>query len=318
MPPTNILRPQTTNSVIMVCPVDFCYNEQTGEDNEYQNRPNISELKTISRNANQEFDLTIECLQKHGIEVLTLEKKHTNHILPDAVFPNNWFSTQTNGRLIIYQMKTANRQAEVQLPQLEKLLTNSGYKISEICDLREFNSKSDSGILEGTGSLIFHHPSNQLFAALSERCQQNALTNFADKFNYSLTQFETSSHTGSPIYHTNVLMSCGKDFAVITEEIISTNYKKQVITKLSDCVKDLIIISEQQMAENFCGNILQLNDNNQQPVIAMSQSAYDGFTTPQRKILENHGSLAICAIPTIEKIGGGSVRCMLAENFLRR
>jgi len=298
----------------MVRPIDFCFNEQTGIDNEFQNRPDNSELESLSKKTNREFDDTVECLQKLGVEVLTLEKNHTNQILPDAVFPNNWFSTQANGRIIIYPMKTANRQAEVQLPQLKNLLTYAGYKISEICDLRE--KKSNSEVLEGTGSLIFHHPSNQLFAALSERCQQNALIDFANKFNYSLNQFETSSRSGSPIYHTNVLMSCGKDFAVITEEVISEKDKNNVVKELPNYVNDLLIITEQQMTEHFCGNILQLNDSSQQPLIAMSQSAYNGFTAPQRKILENHGSLAICSIPTIEKVGGGSVRCMLAENFL--
>jgi len=319
MKSTDDTQPHTTNSVIMVRPIDFCFNEQTGLDNEFQNRPNINEQKIVSKNANIEFEKTAECLQKHGVETLILEKNHTEQCLPDAIFPNNWFSTRANGQIIIYPMKTVNRQAEVQVSQLEELLSHAGYKIQEICDLRMINTSSgilDGAILEGTGSLIFHHPSNHLFAALSERCQHSALTMFAEKVDYSLIQFQTLSHLGSPIYHTNVLMSCGEDFAVLTEEVISSSERKKVTTALSECINDLIIITEQQMSENFCGNILQLMDRNQQPVIAMSQSAYDGFTSAQRKILEHHGSLAVCAIPTIEKVGGGSVRCMLAENFL--
>jgi len=304
----------TTNSIIMVRPIDFCFNEQTGLDNEFQNRPNILDHDFINKNANSEFDKSVNCLQKLGIETLLLEKKHTNKCLPDAIFPNNWFSTRSNGQIIIYPMKTANRQDEVQVPQLSGLLKTAGYEVKEIVDLRE--CYSSIGILEGTGSLIFHHPSNQLFAAISDRCQETPLISFAEEFGYQLIRFHTTSRSGSPIYHTNVVMSCGEDFAVITEDVITMKDKTNVIEMLSECVNDVIIISEQQMTENFCGNILQLKDPNQQPVIAMSKSACLGFTSAQRKMLERHGSLAICDIPTIEKIGGGSVRCMLAENFL--
>jgi len=305
-----------TDSVIMVRPIDFSFNEQTGLDNEFQHRPTASERSSISQRSMVEFESSVQVLQDLGIEVLTLEKHHTDKPLPDAIFPNNWFSTRSNGQIIIYPMKTENRQNEVQIPQLKTLVTSMGYKVSEVVDLRTQFSANTA--LEGTGTLIFHHPSNRLFAAVSERCQLQALSIYADNFGYQLVNFNTSSANGAPIYHTNVLMSCGENFAVITEPVISGDDKKSVMQNLSDCVDDIIIITEQQMSLNFCGNILQLKDANGQPVIALSKSAFEGFSPSQRKTLERHGSLAICEIPTIERIGGGSTRCMLAENFLTK
>jgi len=303
-----------TNSLIMVQPIDFGYNEQTGEDNEFQNRPSSHQITSVREQANKEFEQSVEILTSAGIDLLVLGKSHTDKTLPDAVFPNNWFSTQSNGNLIIYPMKTQNRQDEVQVSQLITLANKNNYQVKETIDLRQsFDEKKP---LEGTGSLIFHHPSNRLFAAISERCVESSLENFANQFGYELFKFETTSQQGSPIYHTNVLMSCGEDFAVITKDIISLSQQEYILNGLSDCVNEILIINEQQMTENFCGNILQLKDNDNQPIIVLSSSAYKGFTPRQIKQLEQQGSLIILPIPTIEKVGGGSARCMLGENFL--
>ena len=310
----NKKHPHLAKSVIMVEPVDFAFNEQTGVDNEFQHRPKMDESEAIRQTAKLEFSKSILQLELLGIEVLTLKKEHTSNILPDAVFPNNWFSTRADGKIVIYPMKTPNRQNEVQQPQLTNLVTEANYRMDEIIDLRRLLSNKSA--LEGTGSIIFHHPTNQIFAAISERCVEASLIEYAELFGYKLNSFNTSSAQGNPIYHTNVLMSCGADFAVITEEVIAKNNISEIIRTLSETVNDVIVITEEQMAMNFCGNILQLTDQQNQPVIALSKSAFDGFKPKQRKQLENHGSLAICEIPTIEKIGGGSTRCMLAENFL--
>ena len=303
-----------TNSLIMVRPVDFGYNEQTGIDNEFQNKPKQGEKSQITKLAISEFDASVKILTEKGIEILQLEKKHTNNRLPDAIFPNNWFSTQTNGNLIIYPMKTKNRKDEVQIEYLTQLLTDQGYKASPLTDLR--GSIGKIGVLEGTGSIVFHHPSQRLFAALSERCEQQAVDKFASQFGYKLIKFNTQTLSGNPVYHTNVIMSCGQDFTVITQDIIQSDQKQFVIDELYNCVNQIILINERQMTNNFCGNILQVKNKNHEPVIVMSNSAYQGFTNPQLKLLEQHGDIAIINIPTIERIGGGSARCMLAENFL--
>ena len=297
----------------MVQPIDFGFNEQTGLDNEYQNRPSQAQSNQVTQAANQEFDKCVELLRKHNVSVQVLGKAPSNNKVPDAVFPNNWFSTRSNGDLIIYPMKTPNRQAEIQVAELSSQFETNNFSLEHVIDLREeFRS---SGILEGTGSLIFHHPSNYLFAAISERCQSNPLRHFAEQFGYRLVEFSTQSSKGKPIYHTNVLMSIGENFAVITKDILINDHKTKVLHQLSDIVDEVIEITEHQM-NRFCGNILQLKNAHNEPLIIMSRSAYDGFNRHQRITLENNGSLLIFEIPTIESIGGGSARCMIAENFL--
>lgn len=303
-----------TSSVIMVKPIDFGYNSQTGVDNEFQNKPLHNNKSEIQNRALVEFENCVEALNQAKVETLVLGKSHTNNPLPDAIFPNNWFSTRQDGTLITFPMKTPNRQDEVQIKPLLKLLEDNQYNVSSLFDYREILNARE--ILEGTGSLIFHHPSQRLFAAISERCDRSAVEKFAKQFGYQLTQFNTASANGSPIYHTNVLMSCGENFAVLTEEIIEASKRSSVIKDLEDCVEDVIQITESQMTASFCGNILQLKNKNNEPVIALSMSAYKGFKPQQLKVLEKNGSLIVCDISTIEYVGGGSFRCMLAENFL--
>lgn len=311
----NYTQKHLTSSVIMVQPVDFGYNQQTGLDNEFQHRPSSDQSSKITQSAMDEFFQMAKQLNDYGIETLQLAKNHTDALLPDAVFPNNWFSTRNDGKLFIYPMKTPNRQAEVQLAQLSDKLLSADYQISEVIDLRSLSVQEEA--LEGTGSLIFHHPSGTLFAAHSERCQPDLLAKFAQDYHYQLLSFNTSSQQGAPIYHTNVMMSCGQNFAVVTEAIVtSKEQQKQLRATLEDTIEELIIISEEQMSQHFCGNIIQLQNSNSDPCIVMSSSAYHGFSTSQKKQLEKHGELIVCHIPTIEYVGGGSARCMIAENFL--
>ncbi|WP_196141145.1 arginine deiminase-related protein [Aliikangiella sp. G2MR2-5] len=310
-------QPHLTESLIMVEPLDFGFNPQTGLDNEFQHQPSSNQSEEIKLSAQKEFNQMVEKLSRTGLEIITLGKPHTKAPLPDAVFPNNWFSTRNDGTLFIYPMKTENRKAEVQQDSLSQKLSGEGYQIKKVMDLR--NQYQPKVALEGTGSLIFHHPSSQVFAAISERCDPEAFKEFCDTYGYRANLMQTKSAKGTPIYHTNVLMSCGENFALIAEPVISDDISsQQTLSNLRDIVSDVITISEAQMAENFCGNILQVKNNEGTPLILMSQSALEGFNRAQIKTLEAHGEIVACAIPTIEYVGGGSVRCMLAENFLPR
>lgn len=303
-----------TDSIIMVRPVDFGFNEQTGTDNEFQHQPK-GEASEIQLTASREFEQMAYQLVSKGIEVTILGKEHTQDNLPDAVFPNNWFSTREDGSLIIYPMKTPNRQAEVQVENLIEKVTSKNYQVNHLIDLRQ--SFDSQVALEGTGSLIFHHPSGQLFAAVSERCELSALRWFAESEKYQLHWFESQSLSGSPIYHSNVLMSCGENFAVIAQQVlVPGSQSTHAMNALNETLDDVVLISESQMSDSFCGNIIQLKNNKDIPCIVMSESAFNGFNQSQIKTLEKHGDLIICPIPTIEFVGGGSARCMIAENFL--
>ncbi|GIA31817.1 hypothetical protein VCSRO38_0828 [Vibrio cholerae] len=159
------------------------------------------------------------------------------------------------------------------------------------------------------------HPNRTIYAGLSQRCDREVLEVYAEQIGYSrVVSFQTRLPSGSPIYHTNVMMAIGEHFCVICDETIP-EYERRFVVKSLAKDKQVISISIEQM-NHFCGNILQLETADGQKVIAMSQSAYEAFTLTQLNQLATHGKLLPFAVPTIETIGGGSVRCMLAELFL--
>ena len=79
--------------------------------------------------------------------------------------------------------------------------------------------------------------------------------------------------------------------------------------------KEIIEISEDQL-ENFSGNMLQLKDSGGNPILVMSESAHKALNKLQIDKIQKHCNLLYSPIPTIERCGGGSVRCMIAEVFL--
>ena len=306
----------TTNSVVMVPPTDFAYNEQTGADNEFQNKPGQAQ-EHIREDALCEFNEMVNRLRDAHIEVLLLNKHAQSHKelpdLPDAVFPNNWFSTSSNGTLTLYPMRTPNRRAEVRPEELTQLLNRNGYQVHKT----EHVDKNHQQILEGTGSIIFDHKNQIAYAAISERCDKELFERFCQKKGYQAVSFTSQSSTGRPFYHTNVMMSVGEHFVVMCLESITDDQQKQLLLdSFTTTKKEVIDISLEQTEKSFCGNILQLHNSKGDKIIVMSDSAYRGFTKEQKAKLEKHGRLLPCPIPTIEQVGGGSTRCMLAENFM--
>jgi hypothetical protein len=304
----------------MVRPYGFGFNQETGQDNEFQHQPNCSADELQSK-ALLEFDAMVTKLQGNGLEVLVLDEPAATE-LPDAVFPNNWFSTSASNELIIYPMKTPNRRAEVRIAALLKLLKQHHYQVSEVHDLRpqtdlHANWQAEH-ILEGTGSLVFNHPTGHIYCALSERAHLSAVNRYCERFNYQATCFNSKSSSGNPIYHTNVLLSCGTDLAVVCLEAVAEEDQQALKAQLNEHYQTIIEISEQQMTHGFCGNVLELHTTSGEPVLVLSQSATEQFNSKQIKQLESFFRLIPCAIPTIEYIGGGSARCMIAENFLSK
>ena len=302
------------NAVVMVEPRDFGFNEQTAMDNAFQHHPDETTDVTRSRALN-EFWTLVELLDKHHLDVLTLSSPE-NVIVPDAVFPNNWFST-TQSDLIIYPMKTANRRQEVQIRALAEKLKQSSYAVESIIELQ--NPQELGGILEGTGVLVFDHQNDEIYANLSERCESKPLSRFADMFNYDIWPMQAMTSMSVPVYHTNVVMAVGTDFAVIASEILTPgDNSTRAMERPFETKQDVIEITEEQMIEGMCGNILQLESKRGEPLIVMSESARRSFTGEQIQCLEKHGSLVSSDINTIEYVGGGSARCMIAEIFLQK
>lgn len=294
----------------MVPPTDFCFNEQTGLDNEFQRHSSL-DPSIVTEDAMAEFNQMVNILRDNFIEVLLLNKNRALPALPDAVFPNNWFSTNLAGDLILYPMKTPNRQAEVRPDELTALAENNHYQVKNTQVISHPNAA-----LEGTGSIIFDHKNRVAYGAISERCNQDLFDAFCQAQEYIPVAFDTQSSSGKPFYHTNVMLSIGEGFAAICADAILEEDRERVVESLKRTHKQIIELNLEQTENSFCANILQLRNSRGELIIVMSDSAYHGFSKEQKNLLKLHGKLVPCPIDTIESVGGGSARCMLAENFL--
>lgn len=311
------MRQQLTNTILMVAPTDFSFNEQTAQDNEFQHKPDnmtADELKLLVRN---EFDNAVAALRLAGVNVLVLEKPPGLPQMPDAVFPNNWFATDEEGRVYVFPMCTENRRAEtMQLEAALHILKLSGFIVNEVVDLTK---NGVEGFLEGTGSMIFDRQMGRVYASRSVRTDEEKLQEFLDQSGFEKAiVFDAISSNGMPFYHTNVVMSIGDGFTVITLDSVPEGPDKEKLIDNLSMHRDVVEISKVQAEQYFCGNILQLATGANTSVIVMSTSAYDGFTDDQLDELSDFGTLLPISIPTIEKVGGGSARCMMAEIFLPR
>lgn len=302
---------QNANCVVMVPPKEFAFNAETAKDNEFQHQVSQS-TNEVRVAAMQEFKTMVESLRKAGVQVVEFDYPAGEVETPDAVFPNNWFSTTADGELYTFPMACTNRQHEVKTDALVEALQSSGRLVSSQDSLTEYLEQD--AFLESTGVMVKDHINKTVYAALSQRCDREVLEDYAQRIGYDrVVSFQTALPSGKPIYHTNVMMAIGESFCVICDEVIPEFERRFVIKSLAKD-KQVISISLEQM-NNFCGNILQLETVNGEKVIAMSQSAFDAFSPAQRAQLSSHGKLLPFNVQTIENIGGGSVRCMLGEVF---
>ncbi len=91
--------------------------------------------------------------------------------------------------------------------------------------------------------------------------------------------------------------------------------RKQVEKALTESHKEVIEITEEQM-QNFAGNMLEVRNNEGHKFLVMSECAYKSLTSIQIQTIEAHAEILYSDLHTIEKNGGGSARCMMAEVFL--
>jgi len=296
----------------MVSPDDFAYNPQTAVSNVFQHKD--APASEAARLAMAEFDAVVEKMEKEKIRVLRVRSREDVKT-PDAVFPNNWFSThrgKTGTAIVVYPMATPNRRDEIRVDLLESTLRHSGIDLSEVIDLSGYARQGKA--LEGTGAMVFDRIHKVAFVSLSPRADRAVLEAFCARLGYRPVIFH-SYDRNALIYHTNVMMSVGADFAVIcSESIKDPNEKQMVLDELKGLGKRIVEISPAQMGR-MCGNVLELRTTDGKPVIIMSETAHAAFTPDQKAILAGSGALLPFRIPTIEHIGGGSIRCMVAEIF---
>lgn len=303
---------QNANCVVMVPPKEFAFNSETARDNEFQHQVTES-TEQVRKQAMQEFKTMVGQLRQVGVQVVEFDYPLGDVETPDAVFPNNWFSTTADGALYTFPMACENRQQEVRPDALREALEAAGRSVSSEDSLTDY--LAENAHLESTGVMVIDHVNRTIYAALSQRCDREVLEDYAERIGYErVVSFQTALPSGKPIYHTNVMMAIGEHFCVICDEVIPEFERRFVLKSLAKD-KQVVSISLEQMNQ-FCGNILELETVNGDKVIAMSQSAYDAFSPAQRAQLSSHGKLLPFNVQTIESIGGGSVRCMLGEVFL--
>ncbi|HJY41076.1 MAG TPA: arginine deiminase-related protein, partial [Steroidobacteraceae bacterium] len=233
---------------------------------------------------------------------------------PDSLFPNNWVSFHADGSVVLYPMLAPNRRAERRNDVLEALSASHGFRIARVLDLTAHESRDK--FLEGTGSLVLDRVHRVAYACVSPRTDVDVLGDFAQQLDYDVVAFEAVDAAGAAIYHTNVLMCVGTRFAAVCSACIREDERAAVIDALRTTGHSIVDLSMEQLAA-FAGNMLELRSARAGGVVAMSTRARDSLSPQQRGLIEQHaGPIVAAPIPTIETLGGGSVRCMLAEIHL--
>ena len=297
------MSPQSTNHVLLIRPTEFYSNDQTIETNHYQKPDNKKPRSEILNEALIEFDSFEKNLLDHGIRVTTfLGQKGC----PDNIFPN-WAVTFDDRSMHIFSMLGENRRLEKSENHIRDL--NRTYQTT--LDYSKYENKSQ--FLEGTSSLVLDRVNRAAYMGISPRSDEGLAKKWAREHDYELFAFETQSHTGQPIYHSDVMMYIGTELAVICTEAIKTG-ADNVINQLSKTHEILEISSDQLV--NFCGNCIEVKDINNATNLIMSTRAYEGYKSKQIKVLNNYFNQIIHSdLKTIETYGGGSARCMIMELF---
>jgi hypothetical protein len=209
-------------------------------------------------------------------------------------------------------MFAPNRRAERKSTVIDLLQSN--FKIENIIDLTDL--ENEGKFLEGTGSMVLDQQSKIAYGCISERLNIEAFNYWCVKMDYKPICFKAVDDKGQPIYHTNVMMCMGDQYVVICLESISDASEKQILLEsFLQTHKEVIIISQNQL-NHFAGNMLQVFDQSEKPHLIMSNQAYTSLNKEQISCLEKFNPIVPISIPTIEALGGGSTRCMMAEIHL--
>ncbi len=306
---------QSTGTVLMVRPAHFDVNPVTAPTNQFQARDEQPTTSAVTRAAIAEFNAVVAALHARGVSVEMFEGRQTTP-LPDEVFPNNWFTTHADGTLVLYPLCAWNRREERRRDIVDELQRRtSGYRIDKVIDLSVLEEHGH--FLEGTGSLVLDRPGRIVYACKSPRTHAAALHVFTKRLGFHPVYFDARDLGGQAIYHTNVMMSVGTGFAVVCLEAIQEVQERfRVLRRLESSGREVIEISLQQM-HRFAANLLELETDTGR-LIVLSKAAAATLSDKQSEALARHGDLVPVNVQTIEKYGGGSVRCMLAEIFLPR
>jgi hypothetical protein len=306
---------QCAEAVLMVRPAAFGYNSETAVSNAFQpQRP--PETTGAAAAARDEFEELCGALESEGVSVCAVEDTAAP-AKPDAVFPNNWVSFHEDGTLVLYPMQSPSRRVERRREVIEQAVRELGFRIARELDLTHY--EREDAFLEGTGSLVLDHTGRVAYACLSARTHPRVLEHWARELRYEAVTFAATDRGGTPLYHTNVMMAIGARFVVIGTEAITPSDRERVLARLHASGRAIIEIGHAEIAQ-FAGNILELGTWDEAlgdaRVLVMSESARRALS-PQvyAQLAGSTDAVLAVPVPTIERLGGGSVRCMLTEVF---
>lgn len=302
---------QTASSILMIRPACFGYNKETAASNAFQQKAELKNKKIISEKAIAEFDDFIEKLLEKQVDVMVIQdtKKPEK---PDAVFPNNWFCTLPSGIIGVFPMHSAIRRAEKRNDILEMLAEK--FIVKDVQDWSEH--EAEEKYLESTGSMVMDHANRIIYACISIRTDRYVLEQFARANGYRVFAFTATDENNIAIYHTNVMMHIGDKYAVVCIESIQDEIERAALKQLLVSTGyELIEVSLEQV-HHFAGNMIQVQNKNGKKFTLLSKRATESLTATQKTKLKKYTTLMAADIDTIEIYGGGSVRCMVAENFL--
>jgi hypothetical protein len=297
------------STILMIRPAAFGYNEETAENNYFQ-KPSDT---PVHDQALAEFDRMVAILRGKEIQVLTIDDTLVP-AKPSAIFPNNWISTSPSGKISVFPMYAASRRTEKRDDILRRI--SEEFIVSDLQDWTEF--EAEGRFLEGTGSMVIDHENKMIYAAISERTNLSVLEKFAAANEFQAIVFIATDKDGRTIYHTNVLMTLGDRFCVLCEEAIEEEWELIAVRQILEGTGHFIIPITKEQMHAFAGNMLMVKNKQEEKFLVLSQTAFESLTTEQKEMLEGFAELLPVPVPTIEKVEGGSVRCMMAEIFLER
>ena len=324
-PSSAVQRPvsQCASAVLMVSPLHFRRNDETAADNTFMQQSNLSNAE-IQQAAQGEFDAYVSLLRANGIKV-EVHLPPSDVPTPDSLYPNNWFSTHAAtadrpSTLVIYPMRHVSRRLERNPLVISALRA----RYDRFVDLSGEELSDHGSILEGTGAAVFDHVhrvlyhsiSERSYAALAEKVAQTLWPAEPPQPPGTVHSFEACDAQGRAYYHTNVIMAIGTTWAVLCVGAIRNATQAEVIVKQLESTGHTVVRITRKQVEEFCGNVLELQNQQGQKFVVMSDAAFEAFTAEQKAILTAGGAkLLHTPLPTIEKIGGGGARCMIAELF---
>ena len=299
------MKNQSSNHLFMIEPEVFYSNEQTADSNHYQKDHDSEFTKDdVHKKALEEFHELKNKIEENGIKVSSMKGIHE---CPDHIFPN-WFITFEDKTFQLFSMKAENRRLEKTKEMIQFLSTNYSMKR----DLSEYENKGL--FLEATSSMVIDRVNMVVYAAISSRTSKELTKKWCSDNNYELVLFETESHKGDAIYHTDVFMYVGQKIIGICFDVILPKYRQMVEEKVRR-FHDIYEIEETQILD-FCGNSLEARNDSDDYFLIMSSRAFNALNNDQKEKLSKYYKKIIHSdLSTIERYGGGSARCMLNELF---